>query len=129
MVVEAIIMKPLCELVVGKILPTIRAAIVKVLIEEYKMKQADIANILGISQGSISLYVTSTRAKNDEVLELFPEISKYANETAQKIADGKITGEQISLCSICKEIRKNKKFSEYLKPLHRLSECDICSED
>jgi len=74
------VMKPPCEIIVGKILPSIRAAIVKSLIEDYNMKQTEISVILGISQSAVSQYYTSARAVDDSPLSLFPEIIKYSTK-------------------------------------------------
>jgi predicted transcriptional regulator len=102
-------MKPPCELIVGKVLPTIRAAIVKILIDDYKMKQTEISEVLGLSQSAISQYYTSARAADDRFIELFPEIVSYAHEVADNIIKGKTEGSQISLCEPCQKIRAEKK--------------------
>jgi len=94
----------------GKILPSIRAAIVKILIEEYRLKQTENAGLLGISQSAVSQYYTSTRGADDRFLLLFPEILKYAREVADDLVKGKIDGAQISLCIPCQLVRKNRKF-------------------
>ena len=119
-------MKPPCELVVNKILPNIRAEIAKILIEEYKMKQTEVAKILGITQGSISLYTTFTRAKDKKILRSFPEIKRDTEDIAEEIATGKLKNTPLMLCSICKKIRKNKNFCKYYKQFAQLTKCKIC---
>lgn len=119
-------MKTPCELMVNKILPSFRAEIVKNLIEKYKMKQTDVAKVLGISQGSISLYTTSTRAKDKKFLQLFPEIRRYTEKIAKKIASGKLKSTPLMLCAVCKRIRKNNNFCKYHKQFAQLSGCKIC---
>jgi predicted transcriptional regulator len=122
-------MKPPCELIVGKILPSIRAAIVKILIEEYRLKQTEIAGLLGISQSAVSQYYTSTRGADHRFLLLFPEILKYAREIADDLTKGKIKGYQISLCIPCQKIRAEKKFKEVQDDFLQLKECKICEPD
>ncbi len=119
-------MKPPCELVVSKILPSIRAAIVRILVNEHKMKQTEISAILGITQSAISQYTTSTRAADEYLYRLFPEIEEYAREIADKIVKEGIRGDQISLCIPCMSIRKSKKFCEYHKQFSKLNQCKIC---
>ena len=119
-------MKPPCELVVGKLLPSIRSAIVKVLIEDYHMKQQEISNILGISQSAVSQYYTSTRAADKGILKTFPEITKYAKEITKKLVSGELESEQILLCEPCQKIRQNQKFTKTLEEFFQLKKCKIC---
>jgi predicted transcriptional regulator len=72
-------MRPPCELIVGRISPTIRAEITKLLVDKYRMKQDDVANILGIIHSTVSLYVTGIRVIDEEsfvefYIEIFPHI-------------------------------------------------------
>lgn len=123
---QVISMKPPCELIVGKVLPSIRAAIVKVLIDEFNLKQTEISDILGISQSAVSQYYTSARAADERFIELFPEITKYAHKVAGEIINGKIDGSQISLCIPCQNIRAEKEFKNVQNEFLQLKECQIC---
>ena len=122
-------MKPPCEMIVTKVLPSIRAAIVKVLLDDYNMKQTDISELLGISQSAVSQYYTSARAGDDRLYSVFPEISKYAKDVADKVVKGKMKNIDISLCEPCEIIRKNKQFSGFHKEFIELSKCKICQTE
>jgi hypothetical protein len=123
MVIE---MKPPCEIIVGKILPTIRAAIVKVLVKE-GMQQKEIAAMLGITQASVSQYINAARGGDKKMLEMFPEIERYAVEMTESIKRGESETEPgIYLCKICKKIRSDKRFREYHKQFAQLHECGVC---
>jgi hypothetical protein len=124
--VAGICMKPPCELVVSKVLPSIRAAIVKVLIDDYKMKQTEVSEILGITQSSVSQYITSARAGDDRLYDLFPEIRKYAHEISDKIVKSGLKSSRISLCIPCQKIRRSEKFCNLHKEFSQLTECKIC---
>lgn len=119
-------MKPPCEMIVTKVLPSIRAAIVKVLIEDYNMKQTEISEVLGISQSAVSQYYTSSRAGDERLYSVFPEITKYAKEVADNIVDNKLKSIDISLCEPCQIIRKNKQFNKFHQEFIELSKCKIC---
>ena len=121
-------MKPPCELIVSKILPSIRAAIVKLLIEDHNMKQTEISKILGISQSAVSQYYTSARAADESTLVLFPEIEKYAKVVTKKIAKGEINKDQILLCEPCQKIRKDDKFCIFHQEFNQFMKCKICQE-
>ncbi len=122
-------MKTPCELVVGKIMPAMRASVVKELSNKYHMKQADIARKLGITQASVSQYLSSTRAAGNKMLENFPEIKTYANEISKKIAAGEDRFDWSSvLCKACKEIREKESFAKLHRIESKLEGCDICKK-
>lgn len=107
-------MKPPCELIVKKFLPNIRAIIVKELVKNYEMKQIDVSNTLGITQASVSQYITSSRGDDNELLKKFPELNIYAKEYAKKVIDGRISSFNETMCEICTRVRNNPKFFEIL---------------
>lgn len=120
-------MKTPCELVVGKILPSLRASVVKELSLKYKMKQSDIAKKLGITQASVSQYLSSARARGTEISDTFPQIATYAADIAKMIVAGKGKYEWYGiLCTACNDIRSDKRFCEMHKVAANLTGCNIC---
>src|SRR5213083_1458418 len=75
------------ELVVAKLLPTIRARLARELLRTYKMKQVDVARSMGITQAAVSHYNTQSRGVDQEMLRLFPEIKAFVNELADRLAN------------------------------------------
>ena len=123
-------MKTPCELVVGKILPSLRACVVKELSGKYHMKQSDIAKKLGITQASVSQYLSSSRAGSAKVTETFPKIKTYADDIAKRIVRGEDKYEWYSvLCIACKDIRSDDEFCRMHKIASNLSGCDICKKN
>jgi predicted transcriptional regulator len=123
-------MKTPCELVVGKILPSLRACVVKELSGKYHMKQSDIAKKLGITQASVSQYLSSSRAGSSKVTETFPKIKTYADDIAKRIVRGEDKYEWYSvLCIACKDIRSDDEFCRMHKIASNLSGCDICKKN
>lgn len=122
-------MKTPCELVVGKILPSLRAAVVKELSSKYHMKQSDIAKRMGITQASVSQYLSSARAGSTRVTESFPKIKVYADDIANRIARGDDKFEVYSvLCTACKDIRSDDQFCKMHRLASNLPGCDICKK-
>jgi len=122
-------MKTPCELVVGKILPALRATVVKELSGKYKMKQSEIARKLGITQASVSQYLSSTRAASPKVLDSFPKISLYAKDIAQRIVNGQDRYEWYGvLCTACEDIRKDEEFCKMHRIASNLNGCDVCKK-
>ena len=122
-------MKTPCELVVGKILPALRASVVKELSGKYHMKQSDIAKKLGITQASVSQYLSSARAGGTKITESFPKIQTYANDIAKRIVAGEDRYEWYGvLCVACKDIRAGDEFCKMHKVASNLGGCDICKK-
>lgn len=120
-------MKPPCEIVVNKMLPQIRANIVKILIQDYNMKQIEVSKRLGITQASVSQYLSSIRGGDKEFQNIFPEMQDYAKAIADRIASGDDKEMQMALlCEICMKIRYEEKFCSYHRNLLELESCGIC---
>ena len=122
-------MKTPCELVVGKILPTLRASVVKELSIKYRMKQSEIAKSLGITQASVSQYLSATRGGSTKMLEDFPQITVYARDISKRISEGETKYQWYGvLCEACKEIREDERFCRLHRISANLSGCDICKK-
>lgn len=111
------------EIEVWYILPSIRKELAKVLVEEHKLSQKDVADLLGVSGAAISQYLKSKRGKEVVFDE---EIIKEIKDSANKIAKDKqnLMGEMQRLCNlsstkllVCKIHRGKDK---------RLNNCDVC---
>jgi predicted transcriptional regulator len=123
-------MRPPCEIVVNKILPHIRADIVKILTKEYHMKQIEVSKRLGITQASVSQYLSSSRGGDKEFHKLFPEMEEHARTIAKRIATGDSKDAQVALiCSMCSKMREEEKFCEYHKGYLDLESCGICFDE
>jgi predicted transcriptional regulator len=120
-------MRPPCEIVVNKVLPHIRADIVKILTQEYHMKQIEVSKRLGITQASVSQYLSSSRGGDKEFHKLFPEMENHAKDIAERIAIGDTKDAQVALiCSMCNKMREDEKFCDYHKGYLDLESCGIC---
>jgi predicted transcriptional regulator len=123
-------MRPPCEIVVNKILPHIRADIVKILTQEYRMKQIEVSKRLGITQASVSQYLSSSRGGDREFHKLFPEMEEHAKAIAKRIASGDPKDAQVALiCGMCSKMREEEKFCDYHKGYLDLESCGICYDE
>lgn len=116
------------EVVTAKLFPTIRARLAQVLLDEYKMKQVDVAKHLGITQAAVSHYKTSSRGIDPELVELFPEIESSVREMAAKIADGVPQTEQVlGMNLLVERLMNTQRFCDYHKKIAALDPaCNIC---
>jgi len=123
-------LKPPCEIIVNRMLPHIRAEIVRILINGHNMKQIDVARMLGITQASVSQYISSVRGGDDVLQKMFPEMTQYAQSIAEKIASGENKEGQIALlCQICEHIREKENFCSYHRQMLQTDKCGICYND
>lgn len=104
------------ELVVAKLLPTIRARLARELLRTYKMKQVNIARSMGITQAAVSHYNTQSRGVDHEMLRLFPEINDFVTQLAERIHGGMTLTEQIAeVNEFCTGLMLTARFCEYHK--------------
>ncbi|MCK5562646.1 transcriptional regulator, partial [Candidatus Bathyarchaeota archaeon] len=52
-----------CEVAVKSVVPAIRAGLAKELVQTHKLRQIDIANLLGITQTAVSKYTRDVRGR------------------------------------------------------------------
>ncbi|MFQ6125379.1 MAG: transcriptional regulator [Candidatus Heimdallarchaeota archaeon] len=122
-------MKTPCEIIVTKILPSIRAVLVKTLVNDHKMKQVEVAKLLGITQASVSYYMTSARGADKQILSIFPKVEQYGRDMAAALTREKTSGDQIrDLCRACRDLREQKTFCDYHRHLIQIDDCNICQD-
>jgi predicted transcriptional regulator len=116
------------ELVVAKLLPTIRARLARELLRTYKMKQIEVARSMGITQAAVSHYNTQTRGVDQEMLHLFPEIKPFVLNLAEGIAEGMSLSDQIaSVNQFCSDLMLTARFCEYHKGMGDIDpHCTAC---
>jgi len=97
-----------CEIAVKSVVPAIRAYIAKELAQTYKMKQTDVAYVLGITQTAVSKYISNVRGQAVRI-DRKEEIQNMMDEIASKIADRRVSGPQLMLefCYVCKAVRRS----------------------
>ena len=116
------------EVLVTKLLPTLRARVAQVLLETYGMKQVQVAKLLGITQAAVSHYNTKSRGIDKDVVRLFPEIEGFAKDLAGKIHGGMSrTGQIAAFNAICGQILVTERFCNYHKRIADIDPgCAIC---
>ncbi len=106
-------MYPSCEVVGRYILPILRSLVAKELIEKYSYTQIEAAGKLGTTQAAISQYIHSKRGHKSiaDYEEILPLIQTAASQTAEGIASGKMSSDEITLnfCKLCVSLRETGK--------------------
>lgn len=100
-----------CEMVVSKILPSLKAQLVKELYSTFKFNQEKIAKTLGITQPSVSLYLNDERGRFNELFNM-ESAQKQLNklqEICENVVNDSISEQTImeQICQICSKLRKD----------------------
>ena len=116
------------ELLVGKLLPTIRARLAQVLLEKYEMRQIEVAKALGITQAAVSHYNTRARGLDADIVRRFPEIDAFVDALAGKIHRGIDRMQQIALVNaFCLDLMATQRFCDYHKKTASIDpNCSVC---
>jgi hypothetical protein len=119
-----------CEVAVKSVVPAIRANLAKKLVQTHKLKQSDIANLLGITQTAVSKYTRHVRGRVVKI-EKVEDVQRMITETAEMLAKGEISRRQliVRFCKICKLVRQKGLMCELCKrsnPSIDIYQCLIC---
>ena len=118
-------MKLPCELIIWYILPAVRKEVAMSLIRDHGLKQAQVARKLGVSEATVSHYVSRKRARFS--IE-DGKIMEQVRISAGRIVEG---GEDVmvrEICRICENIKKSGILADlYEKHTGRPSPIDFCS--
>ena len=94
---------------VKDVLPTIRAILVKDLVERHNLNQVEVSNRLGITQPAVSQYLRSLRGTSRaETLLKRNDFMKSLRELSNAIAGGEMRGIRMAemYCKLCGMLRK-----------------------
>jgi predicted transcriptional regulator len=89
-------MKLYCEVVVGDVLPALRALITKELIENFGFTQAEAAKRLGLTQPAVSQYKKYLRGSNIKQLQKNKSIMTIVKKFSKSIASENISAREVS---------------------------------
>jgi len=119
-----------CEIAVKSVIPAVKALIAKELVEKRGLKQDEVAEILGISQSSVSKYTRKVRGyviKVDDIEEVEPLIDKIIG----LLVSGKQQRAEFLrfFCQTCMTIRRTSlmcQFCQKADPYVKIEECGFC---
>jgi predicted transcriptional regulator len=123
-------MKPVCEIIVQEILPSVRAMIALKLTRTYGLSQEQAARKMGTTQPAISQYKREVRGHRSRVFKHNPKLMEMVDDIAKKVATGELATYDITIefCRICKYLRSHGMMCELHKELNpSLESCDVCS--
>ena len=113
------------EIEVWYLIPAIRREVANVLIAEHKLKQKEVAQILGITEAAISQYIKAKRAQE---LKFSPEEMEQIKQVSKKILEDRKNITKY-IYDLCVAFRGNKSICELHKKFDKSvdKDCKICS--
>ena len=96
-----------CEEIARKVLPALRALIARELVRRHGLAQSKVASLLGVTQASVSHYLSFKRGKLPGDICDPDMVEAMAKEIADGIARGSMGPEELprALCRICLHIK------------------------
>jgi len=126
---ETLLIVP-CEIAVKSVVPAVKALIAKELVEKHGLKQAEVAELLGISQSAVSKYTRKVRGhviKTSRIKGLKPLVEEMMrlteNETCSRTEFLRIF---CQMCTIIRQTSSMCKFCQKADPKVKIEECKFC---
>ena len=126
-------MKPPCMIVVQYILPALRAAIAKELIERYGLRKTEVADKMDVTPAAITQYLKRSRGETASgVVEGSSKIMDLVSEISRDLAEGDTPADQLlyKMCLACRAVRAEglicELHMEAMPSLRRIESC-ACS--
>ncbi|MCS7102481.1 MAG: helix-turn-helix domain-containing protein [Candidatus Korarchaeum sp.] len=96
-----------CEIIVRTLIPSVRAAITRELVEKHGLKQVEVAKLLGVTQAAVSQYVRGARGGVFN-LSCDDDISSVIRRIAEGLAGGSLSWLDASTltCEVCYLVRR-----------------------
>lgn len=103
-----ITLKPPCMIVVQYVLPALRVAIAKELIEKYGMRKTDVAEKMDVTPAAVTQYVNASRGDIAyQAIERSEKVTELISDLAKELAQGRSPPDMllIRLCRACQAVR------------------------
>jgi predicted transcriptional regulator len=119
-----------CEVAAKSVVPAIRALLAIELIETHRVKQREVAEMLGITQTAISKYSHRVRGRILSIEE--DEVRMLIANTADSLASGAMTRTDLvkQICATCRLVREKRlmcKVCKRMNPELDVEHCELCS--
>jgi predicted transcriptional regulator len=116
-----------CEIVVGEVLPSLRALITNELMKNYDLTQQQVADKLGLTQPAISQYMKYLRGENGKKLQKNKKLMAIVKKFSKDIASGKISSDDTMKKILeISHLIVHKKIINYNEMFQEDVPCEIC---
>jgi len=119
-----------CEVAVKSLVPAIRALMARELTQTHKMKQGEVASLLGITQAAVSKYTRQVRGRALNIEEI-EEAHAATLDITHMLAKGQISRPDLvkKFCLVCRVVRQAGAMCELCKrsnPSLDVRLCRVC---
>jgi len=126
---EAALSMP-CEVAVKSLVPAIRALMARELTQTHRLKQEEVARLLGITQTAVSKYKGQVRGKALNIEEI-KEAHTMTLDVTNLLAKGQISRPELvkKFCLVCRVVRRTGAMCELCKrsnPSLNVKLCRLC---
>jgi predicted transcriptional regulator len=127
--------KPPCMIVVQYVLPTVRALVMKDLVQQHGMRRIDASKKMELTPAAITQYMKGERGKAfAEQLEKSEKTMRIISEFAEALAKQDIPIDDMisKLCEVCYTVRAEGiicGLHEEESPSLKGSSCDVCGRE
>lgn len=117
-----------CEVAAKSVVPALRALVAIELTYAYKLKQNDVADLLGVTQTAVSKYIRHIRGSVLDVGDV-EEIQPVVKEITVSLTNGNASRFELlrNFCRACRIIRQKGLMCELCKRSDPLIETEGCS--
>lgn len=122
-------MKPPCMIVVQHLLPPIRVAISKKLVEEYGLKKIKVSQLMGLTPAAITQYLNQKRGDDQDIIQS-PKINKLVSEIVKDLISEESQPDMLLLkmCRICQVARNEGIICKlHMEAMPRLMSAQPCA--
>jgi len=119
-----------CEVAAKSVVPAIKATMAKELVENYSLKQDQVAELLGVSQSAVSKYTRKIRGQVVEI-DKIEEVQPLINEMINLLVKGGHRRKEFLrlFCQACLTVRKKGLMCQLCQktdPEIKVEECGFC---
>lgn len=119
------------ELTSKVVLPSLRSLMARELIDTHGFTQKEVADILGITQASVSHYLRGKRG-NQFTIEPFEELEERARRLAAGLSRGDVSHHEVmaGLTDMSNHVKENLllcDFHKEMEPGEDLQDCELCA--
>ena len=124
-------MKPPCMIVVQYILPALRVAISRKLVNEMNLKKSEAAKKMDVTPAAITQYLNKSRGDRAfDVIEGFERINELIVDLARDLAESENPSDMqlLKLCRTCQAIRSEGLICElHMEIMPSLQKVGVCA--
>lgn len=124
-------MKPPCMVVVQYILPALRVAIARELVEKYGLRRREVAEKMGMTPAAITQYLNRSRGDTaSAMVEHSSRVMELVSDIARDLVQGEVPADRLlmKLCRACRAARAERLICDlHVETMPSLRQIESCA--